>query len=137
MKQHKFHNETFEFDLTLVLYTYKKKKDRSGVSDIMEKLGYSQDVIQECIEENRATVIGSKKNGFILFDINGHDDMKGKSKTIGRLKTLAHECNHIKENLLKDIGERNDNKETECSMRISDWCFKKCLGVPFFKKMLK
>ena len=137
MKKHKFKNDTFEFDFTLVVFNGDKKKDIKAVNKLMDELGYDKSDIISSIDNSRAVTVGHKFNGFILFNIDGHSDFKKKEKTIRRLKTLAHECNHIKENILKDISEYDGNKETECAMRISDWCFRKCMNVPFFKKLLK
>jgi len=137
MQKHKFYNETFDFNFTLVVFNGDKTKDIKAVNKLMDKLGYDKSVIIDCIDNCNAVAMGDIFNGFILFNTHKLSKFKKKEKTIERLKVLAHECNHVKEHILADISEKDGNKETECAMRISDWCFTKCLSTPFFKKLLK
>ena len=133
----KFYNETFEFNLTLILYDSTNKKDCKEARKIMGGIGYDDSDISTWLSETRAFVCGMSSNGILFFDTKGFEDYKAKERNARMIKTLAHECNHVKENVLDLISEKDGKRETECSMRISDWCFSKCMNTKFFKSMLK
>lgn len=137
MKKHKFHNETFELKLTLCLWDSSKEKSNKQLTSIMDKIGYDRSETDDHINNSRAFVGGKMHDAYIFFDTNGFQDYKGKNRKLRMIRTLAHECTHVKENVLDQLGEKVEKRETECSQRITDWCFTKCMSTKFFKSMLK
>lgn len=137
MKKYKFYNDTFEFNLFLCLWDSKDDKSNRKLSKIKDSLGYDKSQIEDLINTARAFVSGKNSDAYLFFDVNGFNDYPKKERSLRMIGTLQHECNHVKENILNIISEKAAFRETECSMRISDWCFSKCLSVPFFKSKFK
>lgn len=136
MKKYKFINDTFDFDLTLIIHNG-SDKHRKKLCKKAKQLGYSKKDFKNIIGSSNAVVFGGVFFAILAFDANSFDSHRDEDKTIEMISVLQHECNHVKENVLTDISEANQHRETECAMRISDWCFKKCMNTEFFKSLLK
>ena len=136
MNKTKFENETFDFNLTLVTYDKDKKKECKKVEAFLMGIGYDKSVALENIETAFAFCCHDKGDFYIIFNIGSYKCSK-KKNNIRQIKTLAHECTHVKEGVLENIAERDNNKETESAQRITDWCFMKCLQTKHFKSMFK
>lgn len=136
MKVHEFHNETFEVTLELIIFSSRNKKD----CDSLVKRGIELDIDKTLTEQVVHSAKGfcsnirkAKKGQTILmcFDSIAFDD------SIDKLTTLQHECSHFEQSILEEIGAVIDRVDLESHLRISDWAFKKCMSVKFFKSLLK
>lgn len=137
MIRDKWQNDTFSFRLNLVLYNKSKSKDLKAISKLFVKLGYDYDSSHSTMNGIDACVLEKDFDIYIVINKKALDSYKYINKNLNKISVLAHECNHVKEKVLQLIGEHEGNKETEAAMRISDWCFKKCMETKYFKSILK
>lgn len=135
MNEDKFYNDTFEFDFTVIFFDSAKTKAIKKLNKLRKKIGYKKDEIE--LKHMAGLTIGNSSDYYIL--INAGELKRYYRETVKKeiLVTLAHECNHIREFILNDIQEKEGKRETEVAMRISDWCFRKCMNTKYFKSMLK
>jgi hypothetical protein len=136
MTKDKFYNDTFNFDLTLIIFDSESKKEVKAVANVLESFDCDRSDIIEYIEHSNAFVCGSQSDLYIMIECNRFDNKK-KNGIIHAIKVLQHECNHVRQNVLEFISERVTQTDTECYLRISDWAFKKCMNTKYFKSMLK
>ncbi len=133
MEQHKFKNETYDFNLLLVFYSY--KKDKSKIQKLMKNEGFNKQEANRFLKNCNGLAIEASPF-YILIDTDCFDLTKRKS-IIDLISILQHECGHIRQFVLNQIMEEVTVTDSETYLRISDWCFKKCLSSPFFKKIIR
>lgn len=137
MKHHKFKNETFEFSIGFISFGSSDKNSYKAANKLLKKLGYDKQERKDSLIGNLGFTCDAGGVVYIFMDEHEYKKLPKKQRFEEMLVTLAHECNHVRERVLNSIREKEGMRETESSMRISDWCFRKCLSVPFFKKMMK
>lgn len=130
-----FFNETY--DVTVRLKVLSFKKEESKIEKAMKAYGYFDNIISDNVNGSKAFVCGTWQDVTIFFDIDEFKE-KGKANKIEAIKTLQHECQHVRQLILDKIEEDVQGKtDTECYLRISDWIFKKCMNTKYFKKLIK
>lgn len=92
-------------------------------------------VVYDMLNNSKAFCADFTSTILIAFDIN--EFKKIKNRTIESLKTIQHECGHVRGYVLRNISENIKKTDSEVYLRISDWAFKKCLTVRYFKALLK
>lgn len=135
MTENKFYNETFEFTLTVIVYDYKKTKELKKLGEQIIEMGMDRSKAIDILDNSKAFCADFTSTILIAFDINEFKNIK--NSTIEALKTIQHECQHVRGYVLHNISENINTTDTEVYLRISDWAFKKCLTVRYFKKLLK
>ena len=133
MKKYKFHNDTYDFDLILLIFDYKKKKECEKVHKILIDANVDNSNAYDLIKTSKGFAVGASPY-YIVIDEDCFK--KYKNPTVNIITTLQHECGHIRQFVLDGISEEVKNTDSEVYLRISDWCFKKCLNSKFFKKLL-
>ena len=128
----KFYNETFDFHLELIVFDYSDKKDFDKVKKHITQKGVDESVSYNYITNHQAFCGNFGNRNFIAFDKSCFKD-----KPTDAIAILAHECGHVRGNVLTEIVERVTTTDSEVYLRISDWAFKKCLNSKYFKKMFK
>jgi hypothetical protein len=130
----KFYNETFDFLFEFILYDYSEKKQFLKVHKRLVKSGVGEEAAREIMKTSQGFCSGGRPF-LLVLDVNEYDLTK-KVGVIELLKTLSHECGHVRGHALEKISEEITKTDTEVYQRISDWAFKKCLGTKFIKSLL-
>jgi hypothetical protein len=120
--------------LEFIIYDYTDKKQCDKVLKRLVKCGGVEHEVKAMMETSQGLFVGG--NPYVVaVDINCYDLTK-VSGIIELLKTISHECGHVRGELLRDINEQVKSTDSEAYLRISDWAFKKCLGTKFIKSLL-
>ena len=137
MKKHKWHNETFEVNLELILYRIKDKKSKKKTIKDMLRKGHTLAIAEESITEAAAFCTQMCKDSTVGVYIDLDSFSNCKHGSIAMIQYLQHEIQHFKARVLDSIAERPGRTDLEAHLRISDWAFKKCMSTKFFKSLLK
>jgi len=137
MKVYKWHNETFEVNLELILYRIKDKKSKKKtIRDMLEK-GHTLADAEESVTEAASFCTQMCKGGTVGVYIDLDSFSNCKHGSIALIQYLQHEIQHFKARVLDSIAENTERTDIEAHLRISDWAFKKCMSTKFFKSLLK
>lgn len=130
-----FRNETFDFNLSFIVYDYSKTKEFNKAFKIANKAGVDKNPAIDLMKTSRGFFVGG--NPYCIFVDSSCFKLKTKKGIANILKTIQHECGHLREQVLMDMSETIDKTDREVYLRISDWAFGKCLSTKFVKKFFK
>lgn len=135
MEKKKFYNETFDTTLRVIVYDQSDKKQCDKLDAYLIKKGLDKSKSYDNIMNSKGFCINF--HGFILicFDVHPFNKIEGKGSESHL--TISHECGHFRGFVLENIRERITSTDSEVYSRISDWAFRKCMTMKYFKGLLK
>lgn len=135
LKLFKFNNETFNFNLGFIIYNHNNKEDYERVLSVLVKSGAVKSELIEVMNNSCGFFYGGNPY-YVTIDIDEFD-LTTYDGTISLIKTIQHECGHVRGEALLQISEDITVTDAESHLRISDWAFEKCLGTLFMKCLFK
>lgn len=132
MEKKKFYNETFEVNLMVIIYDQSSKKESLKLEKYLIKKGMDKSDAYDVITTASAFCHTFKNFILVCFDLNEFKENKTEA-----LLNIAHECGHFRGRVLTRISEKITVTDSEVYSRISDWAFRKCMTMKYFKGLLK